>query len=320
MNFSRLVIFVFFTTLSIAAAAESPWRVSTGIYLEQDDNIELIPDDESSEQEINGHSTTVVLQAARPVGRLGSWHANFNTSGFYKHQWEDDASDYHVGGANAGLALSKAFQLKLIPTSARLASDLRQVWVGGSRFSMTTNLRGSLRLNVLPKLGVSTTLSTAVKRFADDGVDTGRTSRDATQYTLGLSAKYSFWLLPGGPELSLGYQHSENHARGNDFEFASNQLQVGFSTPLPLAVCGTCAPLRVNLGVSYLDSKYDAFTLEPRRDQDNLGANLSLSVPVTRQLTLGINAQFNNKDSNRAEYETERTRVSATINYRLSER
>ena len=220
-----------------------------------------------------------------------------------------------TGAAPNGFVEYRAFPAD-IPTRTRLSYGFRRNWVGGDGFSSSHDV--SLSGVVLPEraLEVGPSLTLSVKDFDDDGVEPGRTSRDALRVGPGLRASYSFG--PRKPRVAAAYGFARAFADGDDFDTESHGVRLSISQGVFLRDFGVPWPLPIFVSVSggYARVDHINFRATPRREQDNYSLGVVLFAPLSAKLSADLSYAYARNDSNRAESETRRNIVTMGVTYR----
>lgn len=170
------------------------------------------------------------------------------------------------------------------------------------------SLQWDVQARPIPSIETGLYYHVAFEDFGVEGIDPGRTSRDATQHRVGMEGMYSFHR--NLRSVTLNYEYAGNNAEGDNFVFSSHRFLGRLTTPL-------VPPLWLILEASYTTQDYTKYTLEPRRTQDNQHYRAVVLLPLGQGLMADVSYSYARYSGGQARFDARRDRVGVGLGYRL---
>ncbi len=298
---------------SLAASAQVPqkarrWTLCLRVAEEHDDNVparssETASDgvDESWREVVSAYFELRAVDQDRgrsplTVGSYISAYANWHEESVY--------SDYDVLVGSAALFVRRSGSLGL-PYDIDLTASFTDVDLGEDPYSSTWDASLGIEIQWARWAVLTPRVAWASKDFENDTTMPELYSRDGTDSIAGVD-QY-LYLFGNRLTLGVGYEYRKVEADGTLFDIDSHNAHVAIYVSLPLK-------FRMGTRVSYAEEDYIEYTPDPRRVDDSLNVNTSLSRPLfCNWLTAEISHTYESSESTVAFADYERNVAGVSL-------
>jgi hypothetical protein len=298
-------------SLAFAQEPPRPWDLSVRLFSDYDSNIALAPKDKAAAG-FSGHKSGIDLG----VGVSGSYKFidaqkwDLGAGGQFVQVWNTRSglSDFNLTSLSPKLFADYFFSAGAIPGQAQMAYQFRRDWLHGDAFEKSHTLNWDIGIVPIPRLTADIYYNLAFEDFDSEGDAPRLTSRNATNYAVGIKSTYSFGY--NKPAITLNYQFSHNSADGRNFTFDSHGISAQFITPV-------IGPVRLVLDAGYNSQDYTRFTPTPERTQDNQNYGATLLVPLARNISADLGYKFAKFKGSESRFEASQHKVILGITYEI---
>jgi len=284
-----------------------PWDLSLRLFSEYNDNVPLAADDTdfSGEQKSlgAGFSAAGVYRIIQEYPWEVGVGAGFVQTGYL----ESNVNDFNFTSIAPRVYGRYLFNLGAMPARAEAAFTFRDDLLDFEQFEQSYIPALSLTVFPIDPLAITAYTRLSIDQFDDDGADPAVTSRDATQYVVGLNGRYVF---PGGMQnVGLTGEYRHNDADGDNFTYDSYIVSADFWTHI-------VGPFSASVSGGYTNEDYTDFTTDPKRTQDNLYGTVTVYMALSHELTLDAYYSYTHMDGSTDAFSLDRSIVGVGLTYR----
>jgi tetratricopeptide (TPR) repeat protein len=276
------------------------WDIYVRVAGEYDDNVPARSrHDPRGDTDSTRLTSSLRLAYRWPDQRLDpSWPTLEAGYSFYRSFHEDKAfREFDVMSHRGSLELYRQGQFFGRWAKAGVEGSAGTTELGDAPYSETAGVIAGATLQLFPAFVVTLGYGVQWKDFDDDTDFPEFFSRDGHDQEVLLDT-YTY-LFQNRLILGLGYGYLWNNVDGSQFELDQHRVRASATLSLPRA-------WRVHTAVTYATETYDAFTPDPKREDDAITAYASLSRPLWNEAWRAeLNYTYHTSDSNQdfAEYD-----------------